>query len=223
MRRRLEYHTFNVPIKYIYAGEYGDTLGRPHYHIACIGLTDYQFKQYASDCWSNGFMQIGSLQQGGLRYVIKYMTKNRRDREVEQYYEANGLEKPFIKHSQRLGYDWIFNHCQEILDNGYCYGSPKVLYPKAVRNLVEKISGVPQAPYVKAYMDSIDTRGETLDNYLARVTYQKEQSNLLNLRMRGNAVLPVLQQRKPVEMREAGNTRYVDIVQQCLYGDTVPF
>lgn len=202
LRRRLEYHNFNVPIKYIYAGEYGDTLGRPHYHICCIGLTDYEFKTFARDCWRNGFMQIGALQSGGLRYVVKYMTKNRREREVEQFYEDVGLEKPFIQHSIRLGYDWIFNHADEIVQNDYCFGVPKRLFPKPVRNLVERITGCPQRPAVEKYMQNIDTHGETLDDYLARATYLKERAQMLSLRQHNNAILPVQSQRKPRELRD---------------------
>lgn len=222
LRKNLS-NKFEVPIKYIYAGEYGDTLGRPHYHIACIGLTDFQFHQYARDCWQQGLLQIGSLQQGGLRYVIKYMTKNRRDREIEAFYASVGLEKPFIGHSVRLGYDYIINHYKEIVDNGYCFGNPTRLYPKPVRNLVEKLSGVPQAPYVSQYMNNIDTRGESLDNYLARKTYENERNAVLSLRMNGNAILPQKMQRKPVELRDYTNVSYKDIVDQCLYDDVVPF
>ena len=223
LRRRLEYHSFQVPIKYIYAGEYGDKLGRPHYHIVCIGLTDYQFRTFAQDCWTKGFLQIGSLQQGGLRYVIKYMTKNRRDREVERFYSSVGLERPFINHSARLGYDWIINHYKEIIEHKFLFGDPPRLYPKPVRNLVERLSGVSPAPYVAAYMQNIDTHGETLDNYLARKVYEKERSNMLFLRLNGSAVLPVGSQRKPVELRDYTNIDYVNIVDQCLYDDTIPF
>lgn len=223
LRFRLSDNNFNVPVKYIYAGEYGDSLGRPHYHIACIGLTDYQFKQYASDCWQLGFLQIGALQSGGLRYVVKYMTKNRRDREIERFYDSVGLEKPFIGHSVRLGYDWIINHTQDILDNNYCFGNPPHLYPKPVRNLVEKLTGVSQVPYVAAYMQNIDTHGESLDNYLARITYNKEHNSVLELRQHGNAILMPSSCRKPLEMRKSVDSNVADIVDSICYSDSIPF
>ena len=194
------------PIKFLACGELGDTLGRPHYHLVLFGLSDALAQDFTRKAWNKdekGLSQIGALSSGGLRYVLKYMTKSRKDREAEKVYDTLGVEKPFITHSQKLGFDWIYNHAREIAESGYLIGTPskKFLAPKYVRDVVERLTGVDPRPCVLNYLNGINTRGENLDDYLARMTYIKEL-DLKNKQIQShNAYLMPIHYRKPRELR----------------------
>ena len=83
LRRRLEYHkVFNKDFKYIAVGEYGDQFGRPHYHVIFLGLSDNLINQHVRECWRYGMSDIGSLRDGGVRYLIGYCTKSVKGKKV---------------------------------------------------------------------------------------------------------------------------------------------
>lgn len=74
--------------RYFAVGEYGDTTGRPHYHLAlfgqpqCLrGRTDLRKQTCCPVCdeihkaWGKGAIEIAPLDQGSARYVARYTTK----------------------------------------------------------------------------------------------------------------------------------------------------
>lgn len=78
----------NVPLRYFHCGEYGEALGRPHYHCILYGM-DFPDKIYyksAGECrlyisewlnevWSHGFAVIGDVTFESAAYVARYVTK----------------------------------------------------------------------------------------------------------------------------------------------------
>lgn len=228
--KRVRYYASedNIPeFKFVLCGEYGDDLGRPHYHVVFFGLTDFLAKRYIyGKSWKYGFPQIGSLRSGGLHYVLKYMTKSRKDRELEQFYDSVNVQKPFILHSQCIGRDWILSHAKELADNDFCftYKGRVRLLPKNVRTVVEAVTGVSARPAVDKYMRGIDTKGETLDNYLARRVYNSETNMVADMRLHLKPVSLPVSLRRPVELRETGNpTDFKRLAETIVFGDTVPF
>lgn len=190
------------PFKFLSCGEYGN-LGRPHYHAVFFGLSDALALHYVKKAWTYGFSQVGALQPGGLRYVLKYMTKSRADREIEQFYKANGIQKPFIKHSEKLGFDWIYNNRNAIVENRFCWiiHGHKALLPKYVRNVVERLTGVDPRPYVLEYINSVDTRGLSFDDFTAKQTYERERLLEAKMRQEQQAYTFPRQYRKPKHLR----------------------
>lgn len=102
--------------KVLYCGEYGDEKFsyRPHYHIIFIGLFDCEVKEILKEKWQYGLIQVKPLRQGGIRYVIKYMTKSVNGHLERELYNSKGLEQPFIKHSIKLGEEFIENNIDNI-------------------------------------------------------------------------------------------------------------
>lgn len=194
----------NMPtIKFVAAGEYGDSLGRPHYHVVYFGLTDFLADRYVSKSWQYGLYQVGALSAGGLRYVLKYMTKSRPDRDIERFYASVGVEKPFIKHSHLLGFDWIQNHAKDIADDGYVFTQrgKKRLYPGYVRKIVESLTGVDPRPYVDKYLKSIDTGDMSYDDYMATKVYYNEVAQRKQMIQDGKPYYLPTMCRRPPELR----------------------
>lgn len=213
-RLRFESDKLNIKCKFIACGEYGDKLGRPHYHLALFGLSDALAQSIIKKVWTYGTSEIGALGAGGLRYVLKYMTKSRSTREIEQFYKVNGVQKPFILHSQKLGFDWIYDNKDIIVKNHYTFVQRGVvrLYPKYVRDVVERLTGVDSRPYVADYLKHIDTKGETLDNYFSRMTYVQEIDNVKKSIQNQSAAMLPPSYRRPAEMRNLFDCDYMSLV-----------
>nr|DAT61887.1 MAG TPA: Replication associated protein [Microviridae sp.] len=97
VRKYLE--RYKIKIKYHVASEYGDTFGRPHYHML---LYNYPLENADVDklalLWEYGNVQIGTVTEASIRYVVEYIT---------QYYYGETFDeddsKPFALYSKNLG------------------------------------------------------------------------------------------------------------------------
>lgn len=97
----------NDKFTYFGCGEYGDSFGRPHYHLLFFGddeLYDLYFKdeklavERLQSVWKKGFVSIGIAKWSGIHYVTKYILKEDLN-EIENL----GLVKPFLIGSKGLG------------------------------------------------------------------------------------------------------------------------
>lgn len=130
VRRRIAYHAAHksaklhglckvlpADFKVVYSGEYGDDEHRPHYHVIVFGIGPSEFMTVARTCWDKGIIDVGALDNGGLRYVISYLDScPGRKRATELYYLA-GCEPPFFHHSVGIGREYFCKHLREILRN----------------------------------------------------------------------------------------------------------
>ncbi|QCS37006.1 replication initiation protein [Tortoise microvirus 41] len=112
---------FLPSFKYIACGEYGDKFGRPHYHAVILGWSDVICHNMFRKYWTYGLSDFGVLRPGGVRYVLKYCTKSVRGTKAEEMYDAQGLERPFISHSHKIGYDWLCRNADDIVANNFTY------------------------------------------------------------------------------------------------------
>lgn len=101
-------------IRYFYCGEYGDKLGRPHYHIAFFNLDvpdkvywksvngfKYYTSKILSDVWQNGFITIGELTFESAAYIARYVTKKINGSMADSHY--GGRKPEFCRMSLRPG------------------------------------------------------------------------------------------------------------------------
>lgn len=65
---------FRLKCSYFYAGEYGESQGRPHYHIIMFGL-DESDRELLESAWSLGRVDIGSVNIQTIQYVTGYVRK----------------------------------------------------------------------------------------------------------------------------------------------------
>ncbi len=111
--------------KFIASGEYGDQFGRPHFHFTPLGLPSSFADKAIAECWNNpevrdftgvirGTIDCGPLREGGLAYVTKYCLKQVRGKSVDELYDNNYLQPPFIVHSKELESRFVLRELDEL-------------------------------------------------------------------------------------------------------------
>lgn len=105
---------FGDGIRFFHCGEYGENLGRPHYHALLFGL-DFADKElwvsrngvpsYKSkildDLWGNGFTEVGDLTEASASYVARYALKKVTGDQSDDHYQ--GREPEYVTMSRRPG------------------------------------------------------------------------------------------------------------------------
>lgn len=182
MRMYLKRSSSIIPnFKYLYCGEYGDSFNRPHYHAIFLGLTDAQVKPLLVKYWKYGFCQIGSLQNGGVRYVSKYITKQLRGRDYNAIYDNLGIERPFLYHSSKLGFDWCNENIDNLQENNYSYYKQGNLIPLPsfyLKKLTKRVkydpSDILRSSLLKAQSHSL---APDVSDYYASLNAEKQLVN----------------------------------------------
>lgn len=127
----------NGPIRFFHCGEYGEELGRPHYH-ACIFGENFpdkiRFKEhngqmlYTSELldsvWQKGYTTVGNLTFESAAYVARYCTKKVTGKAADEHYFKEipyldiqmEVEKEYVTMSRRpgIGYDHFAKYNDEI-------------------------------------------------------------------------------------------------------------
>lgn len=106
---------------YLYCGEYGDQLGRNHFHVLFFGLDFAYCKKILFERWKYGFIDVLPLLDGGIRYVVKYMDKQTFGALAYEQYDAKGLARPKIRMSQGFGKGLLTDNLDYIKKHDMCY------------------------------------------------------------------------------------------------------
>lgn len=61
--------------RYFAVGEYGERLGRPHYHALLFGA-DFTSEELA-DAWKHGHVHVGEVEAASIAYCVEYLIKYR--------------------------------------------------------------------------------------------------------------------------------------------------
>lgn len=129
-------------IKYFGCGEYGETYGRPHYHLIVfgIGVKDDLFKlqktlfgknYYRMDAWTFGFIDVGVVNYKSAAYVAGYIQKKLK---VEA---CTGKALPFQVQSQGLGKKYVEDNAVRLVDNlGFTVNGAKCGLPRYYRKVL---------------------------------------------------------------------------------------
>lgn len=102
--KRLRKHLHSVRIRYFHCGEYGDKLGRPHYHAIIFGWypvdaepisvnhdgTYLYTSETLSKLWPYGFNTVGDVTFESAAYVARYVTKKVTGKKASET-DENGL------------------------------------------------------------------------------------------------------------------------------------
>lgn len=98
--KRLRKNIHPRKIRYYHCGEYGEKMGRPHYH-ACLFGYDFEDKQIHSirdgiklyrskmleKIWGKGFCTVGEVTFESAAYVARYIMKKVNGEQAEEHYK----------------------------------------------------------------------------------------------------------------------------------------
>lgn len=160
--KRYRKHIYPTKIKLFHCGEYGEKLGRPHYH-ACIFGHDFKDKKkwkvkngetyYESETlqklWPFGHSTIGALTFESAAYVARYITKKINGRNAEEHYEIYDEEtgeylqkKPeyvTMSRAEGIGKNWFKKFKTDIYpDDFIILKGKKIKVPKYYDQLLER-------------------------------------------------------------------------------------
>lgn len=109
----------HTKIKYVYAGEYGETTKRPHYHMILMNcpLDISKFYDFHIDqrgkmhwkspeiekYWDKGMIDIGEVEFASAAYVARYCMKKIINSSDKTEYWANGMQPEYFRMSKRPG------------------------------------------------------------------------------------------------------------------------
>lgn len=119
-------------IRFFHCGEYGERLGRPHYH-ACIFNFDFpdkylwsvrdEFRYYRSPSlekiWSHGFALISDVTFESAAYVARYIMKKVTGVSADGHYQ--GLKPEYVTMSRRpgIGKKWFDKFKDDLYPHDY--------------------------------------------------------------------------------------------------------
>lgn len=197
MRGRPSYFGANqAGFRYFHCGEYGDHLGRPHYHAALFGLDFHQdrinykttktgnplFNSPALDhLWGKGFAVIGQLTFNSAAYVARYCLKKVTGKKADAHY--GGLKPEYTTMSRRpgLGSTWFAQYVDDVYpsDQVITNGRP-ARPPKYYDSQYEILSGDLEALKRKrASMARKNRHDQTPERLQVRETVTKARLNQL--------------------------------------------
>lgn len=216
LRAAKEYYKDKTPFKVLYCGEYGENYGRPHLHMAMLGLSDAQIQAYTTKTWKSGLVDIGTLGNGGVRYIIDYMQKTQFNMHTKLMNEALGIENPFLNHSCGLGKEWLLQHEQEIIDNNFRVCGN--LLPKSAIEFIAHRNGLVYKDIIikaikEKYHNAEGWRELELEDSLL-----KEKWLIEGLRSKGQQIQQwQLQERKWAKVRSHHDRNYwKPLIEKCL-------
>lgn len=139
------------PIEYFMCGEYGENLGRPHYHALLFGLNFPDRKLhsrtkagqciYVSDAlsgiWGHGFASIGAVTMESAAYCARYTFKKIYGSKASKHYtridpqtgEITRLRGEYVRMSLKrpIGKKWLINFKSDV------YPSDEVIVGESAR------------------------------------------------------------------------------------------
>lgn len=118
--KRLREKYSDKKIRFYYCGEYGEKLGRPHYH-ALLFNHDFDDKIYFKDCnghklyisdalsglWTFGFSSVGSVTFETAAYVARYVMKKVTGDAAEVHYSGKTPEYTDMSRRPGIGCEWF--------------------------------------------------------------------------------------------------------------------
>jgi len=173
------------PVRYLACGEYGEELGRPHYHACVFGedfASDRQLwkqtsagplfiSKRAESLWGLGFVVIGDVSFESAAYVARYTVKKVRGEAAAGHYGP--LKPEFLVSSRRpgLGSTWWERYGQVVKrDDAVVLRGRSMLPPKAYDRFHER--------------DDLESWRSTKGRRVARALERGEEHHWARLRVR---------------------------------------
>ena len=191
LRSLLKYKGIDSKYMYLACGEYGDSFGRPHYHIILFGIPSELADKLCTKAWKKGQIKVLPLLNGGVRYVTKYCQKQIGGQKALDMYDNKGLHQPFIVHSIRLARQYFDDpvRVEFLTTHNLCYKHDGKLLPLPhyYRQKYAKLLNT-YVPPLKEMTQYAATQGRSLADQQYYDSYNKEYRMITELRASGMPV-----------------------------------
>lgn len=137
LRKALSKTKYKDKIRFYRVGEYGDKLGRPHYHLIIFGFdfkaklrykgkenelsyhksnsgNDYYESSMLTDLWDMGRCDVGEVNYNTCMYVAKYVTKKINGAQKHTHYGSKEPEKASMSKRPAIGYEWLKTYYTDV-------------------------------------------------------------------------------------------------------------
>lgn len=118
--KRLRKSIYPKRVRYYHCGEYGEKLGRPHYHALLFGH-DFEDKKHfstrgdnavytsdsLSELWPFGFSVIGAVTFESAAYVARYIMKKVNGEKAKEHYGERIPEYTTMSRRPGIGQNWF--------------------------------------------------------------------------------------------------------------------
>lgn len=142
-------------IKYYIVGEYGTRTKRPHYHAIMLNMAR---PELINETWGKGFTYSPTVRNGGISYVLKYVSKERGewtdDRQREFSLVSKGIGDNYITDTTKKFHHNRTENCFITTKGGHKISIPKYFKEKIYSD--EQRGDVTR--YLKRRMDNIGRR-----------------------------------------------------------------
>lgn len=188
--KRLRFR-YGEGIRFFHCGEYGEKLGRPHYHALIFNL-DFPDKvlhsenrgnkiyksQALDEIWGHGYAWIGSVTFESAAYVARYVMKKITGEKAAEHY--GGKKPEYITMSRRpgIGAGWWDKYKSDVYPSDFLvYKGKKMKPPKFFDGRLEKENPALLEKIKKDRVELAKTRSEnnTLWRLRDREIYKKAQ------------------------------------------------
>lgn len=140
-------------IRYYMAGEYGEKLGRPHYHAIIFNHTFNDLEYWKSNngfalfksktlekIWTHGFVSVGSATIESAGYVARYICKKITGEKAQDHYNTidystgeitRELKPEYNRPSSRngIGKDWLMHNFDDVYPSDFIIHNGKKISP----------------------------------------------------------------------------------------------
>lgn len=175
--KTLRKHLGTKKIRYFHCGEYGEALGRPHYHILLFGhwFPDSRVhsqsksgsQQWTSATldrlWGKGLCTIGTVTYQSAAYCARYILKKVTGDQADYYYD--GKEPEYITMSRRpgIGSGWFDLYSDETFPDDFIVVDGK---KHSVPRYYEKLQKRKESELIKSVKQTRRKKSITRKNYL---------------------------------------------------------
>ena len=133
---------YGAGIRFFHCGEYGEELGRPHYHALLFGL-DFMDRRMVngsgvarseelSKLWTDGFSTVGTVTPSSAQYVAQYCTKIVTGKKKAEWYGDRLPEFAIMSRRPGLGMGWLEKYGDVLFERDFVVvdGGKKLPIPR---------------------------------------------------------------------------------------------
>jgi len=185
MKRLRKYYTPRK-IRFFHCGEYGDKLGRPHYHAIIFNL-DFEDKipykkqnenqLYVSPIlekiWGKGFCIIGDVTFESAAYVARYVVKKINGPRAETHYKNKAPEYTTMSRRPGIGKEWYKKFSGDVYPDDFVVLRGRKMQPP--RYYDKQLEADAEEQYKKIKVErSMDDPKRDANNTYSRLAVREE-------------------------------------------------